>query len=536
MCGFVRADGVHRPVTDRWVHLRNDLTTDAKLAFSEDVIRRAAKSGYTGVLWDAAVGAEGFDHDAWDAVRRARLAKAKRLCDDLGLEIVPLVWSVGRAHSILHYDPNLGETTPVRDVPYVVKGGKAVFVPEPAPAIRLPSGRFEPGVTYKSGDFAPKRFRRYRVSAKMRLNDVRNAPKPHLYFWRPLGDETHKYPSSRICYARITKALEPKNTDWQDFCLDLQTRDRELCCLWGGCTPVEGTTVDFKDWKFEEMGLCRVLRGPGAPFAVKSADGKATYEEGRDYAVPAGLPPHPTKDELHAREPSLELTIPKGSRIRDGERILIDAYELVEVGPRQFAACMSDPRLYDYFRESAKVIRELFAPKKVMFSSDEIRAAGTCALCESRKTDLAHIFADCVNRQKRIISDEIPGVTVYAWSDMFVPCRNAIKSYELCADTTFEGSADLVDKDIVMAAWGGSPHKDEIDFLKSKGFRMIGCGYYDEKTMDGAWKWRDAYDANPEFIGLMYTTWTRPDGKYDLLEAWGRLLNLPPDAVREPMP
>ena len=37
------------------------------------------------------------------------------------------------------------------------------------------------------------------------------------------------------------------------------------------------------DLALEELALVNVLRRPGCPLAVKSADGKTTYEEGRDF-------------------------------------------------------------------------------------------------------------------------------------------------------------------------------------------------------------------------------------------------------------
>ena len=78
---------------DRWVHVRNDLASDARLNHFGRVIARAAESGFNGVMWDAGVGGEGIDFDGWKGARLARLEKAKAICREKGMEIIPMVWS-----------------------------------------------------------------------------------------------------------------------------------------------------------------------------------------------------------------------------------------------------------------------------------------------------------------------------------------------------------------------------------------------------------------------------------------------------------
>ena len=509
---------------EKWVHLRNDITTDEKLTHVLDVLSKAAASGYNAVLWDSAIGGEGFDHDRWDAKRLARLERVKALCRERSLEIVPMIWSIGRAHSVMWNHPELAEGYPVKDVPYVVRGGRAVFEEDDAPVLPAAPKVIDEKSKYIVGRFDVKPFRRYRFSAKIRPQGVTGRRAFRFYFW-PV-DNNDKFSRDRM--PRNLGGVEPGREGWQDFSIDLSTHDRRvarLFCTYDAAKGGKGGCVEWKDVQFRTHGLQRVMSGPGAPFRVRDAKTGEVYVEGRDYRRPDPIPRHLEKIGFHADGPSQEFGIVKGGRIADGARLLVDAYELAEVSPEQYSACMSNPGLYRYFEESVVALKRMFDPKRVFLSLDELRIGGTCAACEARKTDMAHIFAEAVTRQHEILRRAIPGVGIYAWPDMFVPCRNAVRRYEMCADTTYAGAIDLIPKDIVMAVWGGDPHLDEIDFVAKRGFPMLGCGYYDAKDIVSQTRWRDAVmEYRDDFVGCLYTTWSK-DGTYGLLKEYADLFD-----------
>src|SRR5437660_7416345 len=51
--------------------------------------------------------------------------KAKKLATELKLELVPALFDIGYSNNLLWHDPNLAEGLPVKDQPFVVKGGEA---------------------------------------------------------------------------------------------------------------------------------------------------------------------------------------------------------------------------------------------------------------------------------------------------------------------------------------------------------------------------------------------------------------------------
>jgi hypothetical protein len=163
---------------DRWVHVRNDLMSDARLNRFERVVSNAAKCGYNGILWDAGINGEGVDFDGWDGRRRERLEAAKRLCKEKDMEIIPMLWSVGRAHTLVKHDPTLAACQPVKNVPYRVAGSKAMFDSGNAfekvdifgGAVTLEAK----GLRAKHVTVDLKPFRRYRLTARYKQTGFKN--------------------------------------------------------------------------------------------------------------------------------------------------------------------------------------------------------------------------------------------------------------------------------------------------------------------------------------------------------------------------
>src|SRR5207244_1101853 len=74
--------------------------------------------------------------------------------------------------------------------------------------------------------------------------------------------------------------------------------------------------------------VTNVLRRPGCPFVVASADGKVVYEEGKDY-LPVrdprlGRSPWAGEYSFRHKGPTLQLT--EASRIKGGERLRVSWY------------------------------------------------------------------------------------------------------------------------------------------------------------------------------------------------------------------
>ena len=121
---------------DRWFYVSRNLNSDQDLTDVEELVRTAGKVDLNGMLF--ACGVERYE--SWSPERRARLAQLRKTCDENGVEIIPIIWSIGYG-TMLGRNPNYVEGIAVTDVPYVAKDGKAMLKKDDT--LLLENGDFE---------------------------------------------------------------------------------------------------------------------------------------------------------------------------------------------------------------------------------------------------------------------------------------------------------------------------------------------------------------------------------------------------------
>ncbi|HLV78787.1 MAG TPA: hypothetical protein VKT32_00860, partial [Chthonomonadaceae bacterium] len=109
----------------RLLFLQSNLRRTESLTPLLALLQRAKAAGYNGI----ALSDPCYVRDRLDAVTRHNVARFNAAAKRLGLALYPEVCSVGRAGSLLRYDPNLAEGLPVRDALFVVQGGQAALRP-----------------------------------------------------------------------------------------------------------------------------------------------------------------------------------------------------------------------------------------------------------------------------------------------------------------------------------------------------------------------------------------------------------------------
>ncbi|MCF0233996.1 MAG: hypothetical protein HUK22_03345, partial [Thermoguttaceae bacterium] len=447
-------------------------------------------------------------------------------------------------------DPNLAEGLPITDLPLKALDGKANKIDE---KFEIPNGDFEkwnndkilevnfvdePGkVSFRddkifhsgaasarfecenTGEYGHARMMRelnlkpgrlYRVSAWFRVENIDGSVLMQIYD----GDDQ-------------VASVAPKKTkgspEWTRVSTTFRAPESGKTRLYLGGWGTFAGKFWIDDIEVEPLGLINPLRRPGTPFVVTDKTGKITYEEGKDWALPNGYRPYPWRAD--AEEQSLR--IPAGSRIKDGDTILVDFYYPPLVGAPQIGTCMSEPALYELFEESAATVAKVLKPKKWFLSMDEIRCAGTCEACRERGISLAAILADCISRQREIIKNATPDADVYIWSDMLDPNHNAHDNYYVC-EGDYTGVWDLIPKDLIISCWYYEIRDKSMKFFSERGFKTQGAAYYDADDLDGCVDWVETCNHTPGCAGIMYATW---QDKYELLEDFGKLvsekLNLP---------
>jgi len=552
-------------IEDRFVYVGCGLGNREKVDKTIDVVRRAAKLGFNGLVL------QGDIQYAWMAPEHERknLARLKAACDEAGMDLIPAVWSIGYG-TMLHANPNLAAGLPVFDVPYVVSadGRKATFVGASGDNV-LPNGdleeatrsadgrkfrldgwtveapgtisfidtdvkfsgrqsvRFELSESAKRKDpqarlsrtIRVKPNRRYRVSARLKTEGLDTT----YGFQITIYTRPRKGSSESSRQLTMNRPRIKTTNDWMEMTAEISTLDYEELGLYLGSWHAREGRFWLDDVRIEEIGIDKALRRPGCPFSVRNAVTGERYVEGRDYAE---VPPLKKGQEKMPRENgSLVLSLPAGSRIKPGARLLVSGYASHRMkSDSQVSTCMSEPELYRLFEQSAAGIEAAIHPRKWFLPLDEVRAGGTCAACRAKNTDMAHIFGACVTKQREIIRRVSPRATVYMWGDQLDPKMNARDGVCLCRGS-FAGSVDLVPKDIVVMHWGGKL-EESLQFFREKGFRTARS-----RSIDG--KWANGTPAvvtddyriargDPGCRGFMYTTW-QGDYSQEKLEAFGRL-------------
>jgi hypothetical protein len=525
----------------RWVYVSRSLHSDADVRDITSIARTASEHGLNGMVLAA-----GFDRlDLQPEHYFTRLEKVKKVCADIGIEIIPQVFSAGYGGSILSHDRNLAAGIPVADVPFIVEDGMARFVPDLSVKIkngdleeyegnRLAAFNFHdrPGDVsfvdtnvFSSGKACLRfeNFGKYEHGHARLMQQIR--VRPHRCYRFSCSVKTDSLAPAGA-FRMLVLASDGRNlapfdpgvpptTDWRQVTMGFNSLEYDTVRIYVGAWGGRSGRFWIDDLRVEEVTLLNLLRRPGTPVAVKDAKTGMLYEEGKDFA--------PIKDpQLNFRfdhEPPAIRILPEG-RIRDGDRLAISYYHGIGVNRGQVTICMSEPKVYDIWRNQVRLIHKHLAAGKYMLSMDEIRAGGACRACKGRNMTMGQILGDCITKQHAMIREVNGEAEVFIWSDMLDPNHNAHGNYYL-VDGDFTGSWKFVPKDLVIVCWYYGKRNQSLPFFSSLGFRTLAGAYYDGDTLDNPKGWLQALAQTPNACGIMYTTW---QNKYALLGPFGDLV------------
>jgi hypothetical protein len=524
---------------DRWVFLFGySLLNDEHVLAMERVIERAGASGYNGAVLG------GVDRMSQQPPEYFRsLARIKESCRANGVELIPTLFSVGYGGSILSHDRNLAEGMPVVDAPFRVEGAQAQLAPSDATFIA--NGGFEtfdgdavsgfsfhddPGlVTFADTDVFHGGGASMRVEASatnehghgrvMQVVDVT----PHRCYRVRMWVKTEDFGPDgalRMMVLADGRNLAPRDfrvpatADWQELTMLFNSRTATSVRVYAGLWNGSRGQLWLDDWSIEEVGLLNVLRRDGTPVRVTNADGSVTYEEGRDYRWVEDPDMSPWRDD-HESPP---LRIGEGSRIADGDDLLVSWYHPMMVNRSQVTVCMGEERIYEIMDAEAKLLAEHLPARTLLLATDEVRSGGTCEACRGR--NMGELLGECITRQTGILRRYNPGARVAIWSDMLDPHHNAHGDYYL-VEGDFTGSWEHVPDDLLIAVWGGGPREDSLRFFADRGSPTIIACYYDADDLTDVGRWLGLARDTGHIQGFMYTTWER---KYGLLEEFSELL------------
>lgn len=508
----------------RWLFVWRDMSDTKEVDRVIARLPRAKAAGYNGLVLSPGM-APDKAVDLREAARRN------------GMDLVAIVMGNSR-------DRNYMEGLPVRDALFVARNGVAVHQPDHP--TRVVNGDFEEfagnqfarwgfqddqGVTtfvdtdVKHGGKASLRMegigrnqhRHCRIMQVIKLQPFRQY---HISVWIKTEGMSPADPEVKLLKRASEGGISfqtfrtERTQDWKRVDLVFNSMDNSEGNLYLGSWYGKDGKLWWDDLAVEEIGLVNVLRRPGCPVSVCAENG-TSYEEGRDYQRIVDPLLHPWIAFHEA--PVIRMT--PGTRIGEGERLRVGYYHPIIVYEDRLTSCVTEPRIFDEWRDEIRKADALLHPAAFLMSHDEMRVMNRCALCLSRNMTPGELLADNVRKAARIIRDVRPDAGIWVWSDMFDPMHNAVDNY-YAVNGTLRGSWKGLEKDVGIVNWHGGLAGKNCRFFADLGLKQILSGYYDsDRNGDTIAEWRANTAGVPGIVGAMYTTW---EDRYDAMDAWAK--------------
>ncbi len=529
----------------RWVYLQMNLQVAENVEKAKEILTRAEAAGYNGVVL------ADYKLNILDRVPEFYFDHAREFrehADVLGMEIIPCVAPMGYSDGLLAHDPNLAEGLPVRDAQFIVRNGRAVLVSSLDDP--LPGGAFEnhrnhtvTGWSFQdeagtasfvdtdikhAGDASLRwdnpesnarvsqvvevsPWRQYHLSVWIKTEDFSSSGSVRLF---AMGSDGFVLSHSNLGVQR--------NQDWTEQHVIFNSLDnsevRIYCGTWGGSAG----QLWMDDLVMEESPFVNLLRRDGCPLVVTGDDG-TIYEEGRDFDTLTDpqlgqVPWAGNFDVFHA--PPM-LTIPRGSRIADGETIRVSYFHTVTIYDNQVTCCLGDPGVFQVLEKQVRSVEELFEPTTYFLSHDEIRVANWCQSCNREGRSAGELLADNMRNCVRVIRGINVDADLCVWSDMFDPHHNAHDDFYL-VNGDLAGSWEGLPEEMIIINWNHGSAEESLPFFGQRGHQQVLSGFYDNDPRDIA-DWIAIGGDNNGISGAMYTTWQSDFSQLETFAeaAWG---------------
>ncbi len=539
----------HDFLAHRWVRVSRTLQSDRHVAEIRDIVEQASQNGLNGMVLSANLDQLDLQPPAYFK----RLAQVKEICAANGVEIIPIIFSAGYGSAVLFRNKNLAAAFPVRDLPYTVRNGKAYLQRDAG--IHVANGGFEQAsgnrvegsmVHELPGQISFVDAKtKWRGKNSLRFENFSEHPNGNARLIQQIEVKPNR--NYRISFLTKTNGLKPiggfrtqiygenqqilmvrdneipSTSGWKQLAVAFNSLNHDKVNLYIGIWGGKEGKFWLDEVRIEEIGLANVLRRPGTSVVVKNARTLDEYEEGKDYESIAD--PHLSFSSAHDGPP---IRILPGGRIGNGDQLLVSYYHGIAFRG-QVSVCMSEPELYDIWRQRAKLIAEHLPSNKIFLSMDEIRQGGMCQACKQRGISMAEILGECITKQTEIIRSMWPHAEIFVWSDMLDPNHNAHDNYYL-VEGDFAGSWQHVPGDITVVCWSHRIREESLAHFSSLGFKTLAGAYYDGSSLDNPRDWLKVLERTKGATGIMYTTW---QNKYELLIPFAKLLSERPREENE---
>jgi Carbohydrate binding domain len=549
-----------RAVSDqRWVRLEGNLSVDS-VSTILDRARAAKAAGANTVmfsdtklnLWFASP-----DLTAQWLPRMQELAAGVRA---QGLKLVLQSVPVGYCTPVLFSDPNLTTGYPFVDAPFTVRNGQLV----PDQTASFANGSFEQATANSPNGWDPDSPGRAsfvdtstahegRASLRFEAKDAPNNQaraftqtnvKPNqqylLRFWAKtenlsagylgpyvvdasgnrLTDQHYSYGSETD--RTYTDGTQSLTTDWTEMKIPFNTHDattvRVALGAWGGTGKL---WVD--DVRLENTPLLNVVRRDNLPLTAKTVDGQPLTE---DVDMTEVVDPqlgqifYSGNFDTYHREPVVRVA--RGSRLSEGDRVLISGYHAQVTTGGQVGCSWHDPRVIALMKEIHRQADSNIGADGYLIDLEEVRTGGW----EPADAEFGSSAASLAAHGQQVINDaaEVTGKPIYVWSDMFDPQANAVSSFYQVKGSLVGTAEAMNPATFTMVVWKDGDEaataKATVAYFAQLGFQQLNAAFYDRDVSTNFTSWSTATEGRPGIVGSMYTTFIND---YSKLPEFGEL-------------
>ncbi len=508
----------------RWLFIWRDMSDPKEVDRVIARMPRAQADGYNGVA---------FSYN----VAPAKAAALRQEAQKHKLDLVAIVMNGS-------HDRNYAEGVLSRDALFVAQNGTATLKQDNP--TRVLNGDFEnangnhfAGWAFQD-DEGVTTFADHDVThsgkTSLRMENIGKNPDRHCRVMQPLALQPHRQyhlsvwiktenmtpadPEVKVLTKDTGRQISwqtfhtDKTQDWKRYDIVFNSLENRDSLLYLGSWYGKDGKVWWDDLQVEEIGLVNVLRRPGTPVTVRGENG-TTYQEGQDYAPLVD----PLLSPWHAYHDAPVIKLTPNTRITSGERLRVSYYHPIIIYEDRVTSCLSEPKIFEDWREEVKQANALLHPAAFLMSHDELRVINQCALCQSKHETPGQLLAENVHKAAQIIRDIRPDAEIWVWNDMFDPLHNAVDNF-YAVNGPLAGSWKGLDKGIGIVNWHGGLMGKNSQFFADMGLRQILSGYYDgDEDGSGIAKWIAATKTVPGVVGAMYTTW---EDKYDAMDVWAQ--------------
>ena len=550
---FIPAALEAAPLEHRWVYLPRNLLVDKNVDEGLAILRRAAAAGYNGVV----VADTKFMR--WDNMPRRYTANVQRFRQavrDLKLDCIACVCPMGYSNDLLARDPNLAEGLPVVEAPFVARQGKLVPADD---TVHVVNGGFE-----QSRSNAPAGWSFVDQPGKISFIDT-----DEHFEGRGIAADGRHRPARSAARQRpgLPEAGRPPVPHYH-VAVTVKTENFEACGdVQISVIATDGTMLNYYEPRIETHAALAAgghhLQQPGAPEvnlylgvwggrAAKSGgmtcgSSRPAWSTWSAATAPRCGPPARTAKPVYGRPRfpggrrpqtghrplrrriqrvarSALITLPAGSRIREGDEIRLSYYHTALITRGRSCAAWPSPRCTK--SSAGRSSRSTSTLRRTAISSGTTKSAckaGTKAAAIGQNAGPAS------GRNVRGARHWSTRRTPVSRSTCGPTCSTPAQRPAVGPILPGQRRRALVrllaglDKDVTIVNWNSNPHKrvDSLRHFAQAGHRQILAGYYDGPVESIRGWLKDAEQAGG-VSGVMYTTWQH---RYGDLESFAAQLH-----------